>query len=50
MSRYPRQLSDAQIAEIRASRDSVTTLALLYGVNRGVISNARRGVTYKVAA
>ncbi len=50
MSRHPRKLSDDQIELIRTSDDSVTEDSVKHGVNRGVISNVRRGKTYKLNA
>lgn len=50
MSRHPRILSDEQVELILATKESVTEASIKHGVNRGVISNVRRGVTYKLNA
>lgn len=48
MSRYARQLSFEQIADIRTAPETVTELARKHGINRGAVSNIRHGLTYKV--
>lgn len=48
MSRHPRQLSFEQIVDIRTAPETVTELARKHGINRGVVSNVRHGITYKV--
>jgi len=41
------KLTPAQVAEIRASTETLAALAARFGINRGAIWNVRQGLTYK---